>query len=332
MRGKASAKSMQLKSRSLMQRLALATGAEASGTGNDRVNYRPTFGAYFGLGLLGGGIVGAAMLLGLQVFSGHFNPLDPLRAQVPSAIAALAHWAPQPSAQRFGKTTGAVVPEARPDAFDVVVERSARANAPFGLRLVGTEDKGIEVLLRDVPPGAVLSRGERRGLSTWAVRADELANLRLTINDGTPDTFDVRIQVLAPASMAAAESIARIRLVGQPVVVRTASAPVVLAPQPVVPAVVDTAVAGEEATLPPMQAVARSEPVRDVPKAKVTRAPPPSTPAAAIDRRAAPPAETRHWPEGASGLGAVARESDRQMWWKLPVPTWSPFFDLTAGR
>lgn len=331
MRGKASAKSMQLKSRSLMQRLALATGAEASGTGNDRVNCRPTFGAYFGLGLLGGGIVGAAALLGLELFSGHFNPLDPLRAQVPSAVVALAHWAPQPAAPRFGKTAPAAAPAAQPDAFDVVVERSARENAPFGLRLVGTEDRGIEVLLRDVPPGAVLSRGERRGKSTWALKADELASLRLTISDGTPDTFDVRIEVLAPAGMAAAESIARIRLVGQPAVMRTASAAVVLAPHPVVPAVSDTAVAGEEAAPPPVQAVARSEPAKDVPKAKVARASPSSAPVAAIDRRPAPQAEARHWPEGASGLGAIARESDRQVWWKLPVPTWSPFFDL-AGR
>ena len=72
----------------------------------------------------------------------------------------------------------------------------------------------MEVVLRDVPAAARLSRGERRDESTWKVRAADLEDLHLTLNDGTPDAFDVRIDVLAPAGMAAASSVARVRLVG----------------------------------------------------------------------------------------------------------------------
>ena len=122
-----------------------------------------------------------------------------------------------------------VVREPQPDTFDVVIDRGARASAPFGLRLVGTEDTGMEVLLRDVPVAALLSHGERRGLSTWAVKATDLEGLRLTLDDGTPDTFNVRIEVLAPAGVAAASSVARIRLVGLPAE-RPASAPLEAAP------------------------------------------------------------------------------------------------------
>ena len=116
------------------------------------------------------------------------------------------------------------------DAFDVVIERSTRANAPFGLRLVGSRDTGMEVVLRDVPAAARLSRGERRDESTWKVRAADLEDLHLTLNDGTPDAFDVRIDVLAPAGVAAASSVARVRLVGLPRVERAVTAPVEAAP------------------------------------------------------------------------------------------------------
>jgi len=320
-----------------MQRLALATSAEASGSQSERVVYRSSIGAYFGVGLVGGGMAGAAVLLGLQVLVP--GQASPLRLQVPAAIAALAHWVPEVATSRLGGTAPAVVRESQPaDAFDVVIERSTRANAPFGLRLVGSQDAGMEVLLRDVPAAARLSRGQRRDDSTWALRAIDLEDLHLTLNDGTPDAFDVRIDVLAPAGVAAASSVARVRIVGLPRVERTVTAPVDAAPveaalvEPEARAV--TTVASTNGPLHVHTILASRE---DAPgkREKVARAsPPPATTVIEIDRRpaqTAAQAETRHWPEGASGLGAIARESDRQVWWKLPAPTWSPFIDM-AGR
>ena len=317
-----------------MQRLALAGSAETSDSNSDRITYRSGIGAYFGLGLVGGGMAGAAVLLGMQVLAP--GQASPLKLQVPAAIAALAHWAPDVATSRVG-ITAPVVREPRPvDAFDVVIERRTRANAPFGLRLVGSQDAGMEVVLRGVPAAARLSRGERRDESTWKVRAADLEDLHLALNDGTPDAFDVRIDVLAPAGVAAASSVARVRLVGLPSIERTATAPVEAAPiaaalaEPEAPAVTTIVSANTPSNAHAVLATRNDAPAKRERVARVS--PPAATTVVEIDRRPAQPAiqvETRHWPEGASGLGAIARESDRQVWWTLPAPTWSPFM---AGR
>ena len=318
-----------------MQRLALAGCAETSDSTSDRIAYRSGIGAYFGIGLLGGGVAGAAVLLGMQVFA--LGQTTPLRTQVPAAITGLAHWVPEVATSRAGITAPAVREPQPADAFDVVIERSARANAPFGLRLVGSQDPGMEVVLRDVPAAARLSRGERRDVSTWKVRAADLENLRLTLNDGAPDAFDVRIDVLAPAGVAAASSVARVRLVGLPGIERTVTAPVEVAPvaaalvEPEAPAVTTVVLSANT----PSNAHAIVATRNDAPakREKVARTHlPAATSVVEKDRHTTHPAaeaEARHWPEGASGLGAIARESDRQVWWKLPAPTWSPFM---AGR
>ena len=148
-----------------MQRLALATGAETSDCNSERVVYRSGIGAYFGVGLLGGGVAGAAVLFGMQILA--LGQASPLRLQIPAAITGFAHWAPEVATPRAGLSSPVAVRDPQPDAFDVVIERSTRANAPFGLRLVGSRDAGMEVILRDVPAAARLSRGERRDQSTW---------------------------------------------------------------------------------------------------------------------------------------------------------------------
>jgi hypothetical protein len=312
-----------------MQRLALVAGTGGSSSESERAPYRPSVGAYFGMGLLGGGAAGAMALLAFQLASGQINPPS---VRIPSAVAALGHWVSEPAAPRFSKVPPVVVREPQPDAFDIVIDRSARASAPFGLRLVGTEDTGMDVLLRDVPAAALLSHGERRGESTWSVKATDLEDLHLTLNDGTPDAFNVRIEVLAPAGIAAVSSVARVRLVGLPAE-RMASAPLEAAP--VEPPAAITPVAHVDPPIAPRNVIrARHDAAGS--REKVARAAPPpaATTVVEIDRRPhqeAPPAEARHWPEGASGLGAISRESDRQVWWKLPALTWSPFLDA-AGR
>lgn len=321
-----------------MQRLAFAGSAdEQSASESERETYWSSAGTYFSAGLLGGGVVGAAALLALPLMTPGQSMF--FRIEIPAAISALAHWVPDAPASRLGRPVVPVVArEPQPDAFDVVIDRGTRAHAPFALRLVGSEDTGMEVLLRDVPTTAVLSRGERRGLSTWALRAADLAELHLTLNDGTPDTFDVRIEVLAPAGIAAASSVARVRLVGVARVEQTASVPADVAPAvalaPVAPPV--PVVAAVSADTPSHSRSASVASRNDAPKReRVARAAlPAATTVVEIDRRppqqAAPQAEARHWPEGASGLGAIARESDRQVWWKLPMPPWSPFTDMTS--
>lgn len=331
MRGTASA--VQRRPMSLMQRLALITGTEDRDPARSRTAYEPSVGGYFGIGLVSGGMAGAVALACFPMFGPAL--WAPRQAETPPAIAALAAWT---SPAR--KTTtlpvapvATVSPEAQPDAFDMVIDRSARASAPFGLQLVGSRDGGMEVLLHDVPRGVVPSRGEQRGASTWALKAADLAGLHLALDDGAPEVFNVRIEVRTPAGVVASPGIARVRLIGAPPAEQTAAATVPPAPL-LVPAVNTEPAAVNVA---PHPAVTHGRGHAPKAKERVARvAPPAGTTVVEIERRSPPPVaqepETRHFPEGASALGAIIRnESDRQVWWKLPAPTWSPFLEA-AGR
>ena len=63
--------------------------------------------------------------------------------------------------------------------------------------------------------------------------------------------------------------------------------------------------------------------VRDKPRSARETASPARRPAAAAAGTDA--VGRRPLPEGASALGAVAREPDGPAWWQMPPPSWSPF-------
>ena len=332
MRGNASAEKREASPRSLMQRLALVAGGVLSGadekTSPPQPPYQPSLLGYFGISLVSAGMAGGVALIALQIVAPGYVRI-PEQWRVSPAIAALAPWAFGPSAA----LSTVAVADAQPDAFDMIIDRSERASAPFGLRLVGAGDADFEIIVRDVPPSTVLSHGERRDEFTWSLKATDLRDLQLTMNDGTPDAFDVRIDVVGPADVAAASAIARVRLVDVPGKERMVSLTSVNAladpvPPPASVASIDTPFQTHTTVSSRNRGVAGKE--------KTVRAAPPQ-PAAVVSTAAARPPqaaaqpEDRHWPEGASALGAIPRESDRQMWWKLPALTWSPFPD-TASR
>src|SRR5262249_46377031 len=64
---------------------------------------------------------------------------------------------------------------------------------------------------------------------------------------------------------------------------------------------------------------------RTAPDAKVASPPPAQRRANANPAGAKTTPAARPWPEGASGLGAISRDSERQVWWSVPPPSWSPF-------
>jgi hypothetical protein len=314
----------------LMQRLALAANGEtASGSDDEEDDGRTgrhwNAAACFGLGVLASGAIGVVALLGLvQLAPDRLAVLDDLTRR---AAVVLAPWPaispPPPPAVR----------EAAPAyAFEVLVSRAERASAPFGLRLTGADDAQVEVLLRNVPPTALLSRGERRDERTWAVKPSDLAALHLSLSDGTPDVFEMRIDIVAPADVAAASTVARVRLADDPGNARSSPAPELAAAaassgRPSVTAtVVDRPSQARSAAAAGRSSAAREE--------KAARTPAPqralAAPAETVASGPQAPQQARHWPEGASGLGAVSRESERQVWWKMPPPSWSPFQE--AGR
>lgn len=285
----------------------------------------------FGLGAFAGVVVAGAAFVSVAAL------------ELPGPSHNPRQSAANPPAERIAAAPAANK-AVQPVVFEVAVERARAAHVPFGLQLTGSDASDIEVMLSNVPPAALLSHGQRRSESTWTVRAAELGQLHLTLHDGTPETFDVRIDVLAPPSMSVAPSIAKVRLVGAAI---AAPAPTALA-ETETPAANPVVATVPEPPAPPTKAEARSIPPSRSTEAAKLAAPQPKRPPPAVahagstGKQGAPTPPP--WTEAPSALGATSRggEWDRQVWWQLPLPfwppaveappAWSPFLDPPAHR
>ena len=201
MRKMASPDHRHLLPKSLMQRLALVAiarreplAASRQGrlrSGRTRVHVAVRF--WFCLGALAGGGIGSVAFLGLHALAAS-------EIQIEGDAAGVVP-------QRLG--------EARPETFDIAIDRSERARAPLRLQVAGTEDPNIEVMLQGIPAAARLSRGERRGALSWVLKRADLDGLYLMLGDAAPDAFDIRIDVLAPTGVATQGAVVRVRLLDQ---------------------------------------------------------------------------------------------------------------------
>jgi hypothetical protein len=154
---------------------------------------------------------------------------------------------------------------------------------------------------------------------------DDLNGLFLTLEDAAPAAFDVRIAVAAPAAVTTAGSIVQVRL-SEPSQQRQL-------------AEADRQEESGHAASPqasisdggPGGLASRGEAeARLVAPGGGEKARADGEGADPARRRAAAsagtePAGRRHWPEGASALGAVPREPAGPAWWEMPPPSWSPF-------
>lgn len=260
----------------------------------------------FGLGAVAGGAIGGAALLGLQALAA-----GEVRTDATSVVSQGLTEAPPP-----------------PDTFVVAIDHSQRTRAPLPLQVTGSEDGSLQIAIRGVPEGARLSRGEQRDPSTWVVRRDDLDDLYLKLGDAVPEAFDVRIDVLAPPDVAALGSIVRVRLVD---LARQKQTPAAVKDQlpghqdQAAAAVTEIAKAAQAHTPAATRSLDTGRGEKPAKAPAQQRAPPGSADASAPGPKATP--AHRHWPEGASGLGAVPRETERQVWWTMPPPSWSPFLD-----
>jgi hypothetical protein len=97
------------------------------------------------------------------------------------------------------------------------IRRSDRANAAFPLQITGARPTDItSVVLHDLPEQAWLSKGRRQDEHTWVLRPTDLGSLRLSMGEGTPDAFDLTIEVAAAGGNPAGLSVARVRLLDAP--------------------------------------------------------------------------------------------------------------------
>jgi hypothetical protein len=252
----------------------------------------------FGLGALLSSVLGGVILLQLR-----------------SLQAAEAHRLTEPPASLHGTAAGIA---------EVAVERSGRTGRALSLRIEGADAPGTEVVLRGIPAEARLSKGERRDAGTWVVGPADLDGLFLTLAESGPATFDMHIDVLASGRTRQA-GVVRVRMIDTPAQSLAAAD----RPEPALPAKEPGAA---DVKAPPAEtSIAKLTSTRTVDArptragvvgAKTTRQPPVRAEPKPAARKAP---EARHWPEGASGLGAIAREPERQLWWSMPPPDWAPF-------
>lgn len=263
---------------------------------------RRLVGASFGVGFACGGLLGSAALLALLT---HPRPAWTQQVLVPAK-------APEPAGAD-------ALP---PSGLEMPIRRSRDGKAPFPLHVTGADGAdGIRVVLSDLPEPVRLSSGERRDEHTWDLRLADLEDLHVTLGEGTPDTFDVTIEVASAAGFAVAQTVARVRLAG-----RSESAPALspsavatiedLLRQPVAPP-------RARAAAPALRAEARSVP--------------------RVEEHAAAPSPRPLLPEGITSLGGPNRDGpsgpaagveDRKLWWRVPAPTtgWAPFADRASGN
>ena len=281
---------------------------------------------YFGLGLVASGLLGCVAILLLPAAS-------PEQARE-GAVAATSREAPAPSwsdpasAPRETAARSMATAPASP-LLDLPIVRSGHGAAPFPLQVTGVGDaQNTRVIFRDVPETARLSSGERQDEHTWALWLADLDGLHLSLGEGTPDVFDITIEVAAASGVQAVRTVARVRLLEQP------GAPA--GPKRPPPTSIEDILRQSKADAAPPPARTVEAPFRT--QVKVATAPPraavaPAVPAAeASGPRRVPEAERKASPQRPDGLSALGgpvnrpeAAENRQVWWKMPVPGWTPF-------
>jgi hypothetical protein len=329
MRGEASPTGNISAYNGLMARLAAVPEHALGGTGGEAHELAAAYRrrivtTYFGCGVVASVVLGCAMLLPLLYAHPGTRRGQAAVEATGANLASLPLW----------RTSRAAF-DGEVDSFDLPIRRSERASAPFSLEITGAEQAdAMRVVLRDVPEAASLSNGQRQDEHTWLLRPADLDNLRLSMREDTPDAFNVTIEVAAATGDAAARSIARVRLLDGP------AQPEPLAAAPDRLSLRTTGEAADAKLVPQStQSLARPRPAeaapqqKSAPKPSIVQVPKPQLQVAEEVRLAPPRPATR--PEGMSGLGMASREPDqdvRQLWWRLPAPSWAGFTDLPGGN
>ena len=286
-------------------------------------------GTSFWIGLGCGSALGSAMLL--LAFVTHPDEMQTRLRELQAAADAMAR--PSPPAPRQVRT---YAPAGAPTqaAFAMSIHRGDGGAAYVGLRVHGIDSPdSVQVLLRDVPATAELSRGQRRDPGTWALRVAELESLQLTLGDGTPDAFDMTIEVASTGGTRMAKAVAHVR-VSDPRGVAQMSAPPAQALAAGVDGLRQSAMPSLSGSSDHAPAVAGASVIERPFRTEVTalaRAEPPPEQLSA-PRPALPGGiSSLGGPVGEPGAPAQPQET-RTVWWKLPPPTWTPFADGTGSH
>jgi len=315
--------------RSLMQRLAAVERSfPATGDSDDTAQARstqrrrsPRVRAFFGLGVIGGGVLGCfALLLA--------GPEHAHTAGTPTSSGI--------SAKHAANAQQASVPYEIPmPSFDMTLQRRDGHDVAFPLHVTGADDDAdTSVTLRDMPESVMLTSGERRDEHTWSLRLSDLENLQAMIADGTPARFDVMIEVASAATVQVARTMARVRLLDGADLAAAKSTPARAAATSIDDLLASRPASTQAAQPAERTAHAAAEPARSSSTRPAAARPKPAPEASPQPAADAPLEPRAHRPDGASALGGPGREAQpdvrlegRQVWWSIPVADWSPFKD-----
>ena len=254
--------------------------------------------AWFSLGVLTSGAVGAGALVGLRALE---------NGSIPMPLAAA--WAKTPP------VAAAPHPEAAWETVQVAIARSEPGRAPLPLQVTADDDAPVALVVQGLPAGVRLSRGEPLGWSGWVLRQADLDGLHLRLDDGAPDSFELKITALVNPGTPTLASIVHVRLLDRVEPKQAAltrgheDAP----PQPPVHAgmsdgpATDMAGAAAAADTPDKAAAPMTQP---------TWRPTAANPNGLGQKLAA----AGPWPGSARPEGPIGR----QMWWQMPPLSWSP--------
>jgi len=325
MRGDASPAKAYHPYKSLMARLtALAQGRDVAAEA--RRERRRLATKYFSIGFVAS--LGLGCLAMLPTVLAHPGVRTARSQDVMVAVASKV----EPASVPLWPAHGAVAPEAEISSFELPIRRSEGINAAFPVEITGAgaARESMTVVLRDMPESTWLSKGQRQDATTWLLRPADLNNLRMSVYEGTPDAFDVTIEVTTASGDSAARSIARVRLLDTPAQpepsVATADTEWMHAPQQTVDATVAPRSGDASAKLRPRDTAPQQKAAQ---KPLLVQAPRPVR----VEELRVVPRTTR--PEGMSALGMATREpgqDDRQMWWGVPSSSWAGFADLPGGN
>jgi hypothetical protein len=153
--------------------------------------------AWFSLGVLTSGAVGAGALVGLRALESGGLP----------ALSAAA-WAKTPP------VAAAPQPRAAWETVQVTIARSEPGRAPLSLQVTADDDAPVGLLVQGLPAGVRLSHGEPLGWSGWVLKQADLDGLHLLLADGAPDSFELKVTALATPGTPTLGSIVQVHLVG----------------------------------------------------------------------------------------------------------------------
>jgi hypothetical protein len=316
---------------SLMARLARLEGGQ-----QPTIKTRPQMmQRYFGLGLLGSGLLGVAAIVALPHIAPEYAPERVMAASSatfpaplwPTSTTRETTVARPPALPPRSRTAQAAAePPGPPPPLSMNLTRSGQGMSPFPLQVTGVPDPdNARVIVGDLPKTARLSSGERRDEHTWALKIADLKGLQVNFAESTPEVFDITIEVASTSGTQLVKTSARVRLMsdGAPAARRR------------LPSSIEDLLRESKAkNLAPAAHAAVDTPFRTKvsgPSAAAAPTHPAEPPAAAVD--AAPKVaqtERKALPQGLSALGGPLdrpEAENRQVWWKLPTSTWTPFGD-----